>query len=152
MWIVFGGAAHTQVPANASDYWQPPLHDDADDLSAFLIDGWLPRTAPAAYVSIGDVATVGLSVWRAGAFSATLEGFAHLRPRRLQASVDGRPIGPADAIDTRPGATILPVGTLAAGQHRLQLKSLDGAEPESAANPRRVSLAVIRLTITRVGG
>jgi hypothetical protein len=150
--VVLGTTARTQPAGNPSDYWQFPLDDDADDLSAFLLDGWFPRAQSAAFVWIGDEATVGLSVRRAGAFSSTIDGFAHGRPRRVLTSVDGRPIGPADTIDIKPGTTILPIGTLSAGLHRLQLKSLDGSEPESASNPQRVSVAVRKLTITRVGG
>lgn len=150
--VVLGTGARTQRAGNPSDYWQFPLDDDADDLSAFLMGGWFPRAPSAAFVWIGDEATVGLSVRRAGAFSSTIEGFAHGRPRRLLTSLDGRPIGPADTIDPKPATTILPIGTLSAGLHRLELKCLDGSEPESASNPQRVSVAVRKLTITRVGG
>jgi hypothetical protein len=144
-------AGRTMDPAVAPAFWQFPLDDDADDLDAFLLDGWLARAPGEAHVWIGDEANVGLTVARAGAFAATLEGFAYGHPRRLLTSVDGHAVGPADVLGTEASVTILPIGTLSSGPHQLRLQSLDGSD---TADPgaRRISIAVRKLTITRVGG
>jgi hypothetical protein len=130
--------------------WQFPLYDDADDLTAFLIDGWMPKAASESFVWINDAANIGLSVRRAGAFAALLEGRASEPQARLRVSLDGQLIGPPDVMSTTFGATTtLPIGTLAAGEHRLRLEGLYASGIERA--PRMI-IAVRRLTITRVGG
>lgn len=138
--------------STAGTVWAQPLQDEADDATAFLIDGWITRTASGQpSVWIGDRASVGFSVSRAGAFAATLEATAHERSRRLQTRVDGQSIGPPILVLVQPGASVvLPIGTLAVGEHRIQLESLDGADP--AADGTRLSVAVQRLTMMRVGG
>ena len=141
-------SAHAQV----RDFWTPPLVNDADDLAAYLMDGWLGPDS-AHMTSIGATADVGIVVSRAGAFDATFDGSASARTRRLRVTIDGSPIGPPDLIAVSSGAKLtLPIGTLSAGEHRMRLESLDGADPISASDTRRVSFTVRRLTVSRVGG
>ena len=147
--------AHTAdepaVAQSSRTAWSP-LHDDADDATASLADGWtLPSGQNERLASIGERAGVVFTVTRPGAFDAILDARAFQKPRRLHVDVDGRAIAPPFPISVEAGPSIvLPIGTLGFGPHQIRFESIDGADLD--ASGRRVSIGVGRLTMERVGG
>jgi hypothetical protein len=151
--LLAGGCAQTSddaaIARSSTSAWSP-IRDDADDASASLARGWSPAPDDRG-AWIGDSAEVTLSVTRPGAFDALLEATAVQAPRRVRVAVDGRPIAPPFSIGVEAGPpVVLPIGTLGFGPHQIRFESLDGTAAGSSGT--RVSVAVRRLTMERVGG
>lgn len=151
--LTAGACAHTSddaAMAQSRATTVSPIQDDADDATASLGEGWIPGAA-AREAWIGERADVTFTVARPGAFDAQLDATAFRQPRRLHVSVDGNQISPPFVIGVEAAAPIvLPIGTLGFGPHLIRFESLDGADADGSG--QRVSVAVRRLTMERVGG